>query len=80
MEIVYKKISDLKPYKNNPRKNESAVNAVASSIKEFGFKVPIVIDADGEIIAGHTRIKAAKKLKLTEVPCIIADDINSIKQ
>lgn len=75
MEIVFKKVGELKPYKNNPRNNAGAVDAVAASIKEFGFKVPIVIDADGEIIAGHTRLKAAKKLKLVEVPCIIADDL-----
>ena len=75
MEIGYKKVSDLKPYKNNPRKNDGAVDAVAASIKEFGFKVPIVIDGNNEIVAGHTRLKAAKKLKLTEVPCIVADDL-----
>lgn len=75
MKIIYKAIEELKPYKRNPRKNESAVDAVAASIKEFGFKVPIVIDANGEIIAGHTRLKAAKKLELTEVPCIVADDL-----
>ncbi|MDE6398877.1 MAG: ParB N-terminal domain-containing protein, partial [Clostridiales bacterium] len=70
MEITYKAIGDLKPYKNNPRNNDGAVDAVAASIKEFGFKIPIVIDTDGEIIAGHTRLKAAKKLGLNEVPCI----------
>ena len=77
VQIVYKTIKELKPYKNNPRNNDGAVDAVAASIKEFGFKVPIVIDADGEIIAGHTRLKAAKKLELKEVPCIIADDLTS---
>jgi len=75
MQVINYKIEDLKPYKRNPRKNDGAVDAVAASIKEFGFKVPIVIDADGEIIAGHTRFKAAKKLGLKEVPCIIADDL-----
>lgn len=74
-QIIYKPLGELKPYKRNPRKNDGAVDAVAASIKEFGFKVPIVIDADGEIIAGHTRFKAAKKLGLKEVPCIIADDL-----
>ncbi|OPZ87358.1 MAG: DNA adenine methyltransferase YhdJ [Firmicutes bacterium ADurb.Bin419] len=73
--IVYKKIDELKPYKNNPRKNDKAVKAVADSIKEFGFKVPIIIDSNMEIIAGHTRLKAAKRLKYKEVPCIIADDL-----
>lgn len=75
MEIIYKKIEDLKPYKRNPRKNEEAVEYVANSIKEFGFKVPIIIDKNNEIIAGHTRLLASKELKLKEVPCIIADDL-----
>lgn len=76
MDIINKKISDIKPYEKNPRKNDEAVEYVANSIKEFGFKVPIVIDKDGVIIAGHTRYKASKKLGLKEVPCIIADDLN----
>ena len=76
MEIVYKKIGEIKPYKRNPRNNDNAVDAVAKSISEFGFKVPIVIDKDGEIVAGHTRYKASKKLGLKEVPCIVADDLN----
>lgn len=75
MKIVEKKLSELKEYENNPRHNEGAVDAVAASIKEFGFKVPIVIDSDGVIIAGHTRKKAAEKLGLKTVPCIIADDL-----
>ena len=75
VQIVYKTIDELKPYKRNPRNNDGAVDAVAASIKEFGFKIPIVIDTDGEIIAGHTRLKAAQKLGLAEVPCIIADDL-----
>ncbi len=73
--IVVKSLSDLIPYANNPRNNDGAVDAVAASIKEFGFKVPIVIDGEGVIVAGHTRYKAAKKLKLDEVPCIVADDL-----
>lgn len=75
MEIVNKKIEDLKPYENNPRLNDEAVEYVANSIKEFGFKVPIVIDTDNVIVAGHTRYKASKKLGLEEVPCIVADDL-----
>jgi site-specific DNA-methyltransferase (adenine-specific) len=75
MEIIYKQTSELIPYINNPRKNDKAVDAVASSIKNFGFKVPIIIDSQGEIIAGHTRLKAAKKLDIKEVPCLIADDL-----
>lgn len=76
MDIISKKIDELTPYERNPRKNEAAIDAVAASIKNFGFKVPIVIDKDGVIIAGHTRLSAAKKLGLEEVPCIIADDLS----
>ena len=75
MELIYKKLDEIHPYENNPRKNDDAVDAVAASIKEFGFKVPIIVDNDGEIIAGHTRYKAAKKLKIKEVPTITADDL-----
>jgi len=76
LKIVYRKINDLTPYDNNPRLNDAAVDAVAKSIEEFGFKVPIVIDKDGVIVAGHTRLKAAKQLHIDEVPCIIADDLS----
>lgn len=76
LKIIYKKTEDLIPYINNPRNNDGAVDKVASSIKNFGFKVPIVVDGDNEIIAGHTRLKAAKKLGMDEVPCIVADDLN----
>ena len=75
MKIIDKKVSELLPYANNPRRNDPAVDAVAASIREFGFKVPIVIDSNNEIIAGHTRLKAAKRLGLQTVPCIIADDL-----
>lgn len=75
MNILELELNKLKPYENNPRNNEEAVEPVANSIKEFGFKVPIVIDKDNVIIAGHTRYKAAKKLKLDKIPCIIADDL-----
>ncbi len=75
MEIIYKKLSDLREYENNPRNNEDAVEAVANSINEFGFKVPIIIDGNNIIIAGHTRYKASHRIGLTEVPCIIADDL-----
>lgn len=75
MQIVMKAISELKPYEKNPRRNENAVEAVANSIKAFGFKVPVVIDGDGVIVCGHTRFKAAKRLGLAEVPCIVADDL-----
>lgn len=76
MEIIVKKVSDLKQYEKNPRKNDAGVKYLANSIKEFGFKVPIVIDKDNVIVCGHTRYKAAKQLKLKEVPCIVATDLN----
>lgn len=75
MQIIEKNINELTPYENNPRKNDRSVNYVENSIKEFGFKVPIVIDSNGEIIAGHTRYKAAVKLKMETVPCIVAVDL-----
>lgn len=75
MQIYDKPLGWLTPYENNPRNNDEAVEPVANSISEFGFKVPIVATSDGEIINGHTRWKAAKKLKLKTVPVIIADDL-----
>lgn len=75
MNITDIRTCDLKPYENNPRLNEDAVDLVAASIDEFGFKQPIVVDKDLIIIAGHTRWKAAQKLGLETVPCIQADDL-----
>lgn len=75
MNIIEINISDIKEYENNPRNNENAIGPVANSIKEFGFKVPIILDRDNVIVAGHTRIRAAKKLGLETVPCVIADDL-----
>ena len=75
MQITEKELTWLKPYANNPRDNASAVEPVANSIKEFGFKVPIVATSDGEIINGHTRFKASKLLGLKKVPVIISDDL-----
>lgn len=74
-EIVYKELGDLIPYERNPRKNEKAVEAVCESIRQFGFKNPIVIDAQNVIICGHTRALAAKALGIKQVPCIVADDL-----
>ena len=76
MEIKMVKVDDLKPYENNPRFNDDAVQYVAKSIKEFGFKVPIVLDKNNVIVAGHTRYKASMELGLKEVPCIVADDLS----
>lgn len=75
MNITEKPLADLTPYENNPRHNEAAIEAVAASIREFGFKVPIVIDREGVIVAGHTRVAAAHRLGLETVPAIIADDL-----
>lgn len=75
LQIVYKNISSLNIYENNPRFNEDAVEPVANSIKQFGFKVPIIIDSSNIIVAGHTRLKAAKQLGMDKVPCIIASDL-----
>lgn len=75
MNIIEKNITEIRPYEKNPRKNDNAVDAVAASIKEFGFRVPVVIDSKGVIVCGHTRYKAAKKLGIDTVPCVVADDL-----
>ena len=75
MNIENIRLEDLHPYERNPRKNDAAVEPVAESIRQFGFRVPIIIDRNNEIIAGHTRLKAAELLGMTEVPCIRADDL-----
>ena len=75
MQVIERDLSSIRPYENNPRQNDAAVQYVANSIKEFGWKQPIVIDKDGVIIAGHTRWKAAKKLGMKTAPCIMADDL-----
>lgn len=76
MNIVNLSVSDLIPYENNPRHNEAAVDAVAESIKQFGFLVPIVIDKNNVIAAGHTRLMAAQKLGMDVVPCVMAEDLS----
>ena len=75
MNIQNISLSDIHPYARNPRKNDEAVRNVAASIREFGFLVPLVIDRNHEIVAGHTRYKAAKSLGVKEVPCVIADEL-----
>lgn len=75
MKIEYQKVDALIPYENNPRINDGAVEAVAASIKEFKFRNPIIVDKNNVIIAGHTRLRAAKKLGLEEVPTIRAEDL-----
>lgn len=75
MKIEYLKTDELIPYTNNPRNNDDAVDYVANSIREFGFKNPVIVDKDNTVVCGHTRLKAAKKLGIKEVPCIRADDL-----
>jgi hypothetical protein len=75
LKIEYVDIDSIKPYENNPRHNEEAIPYVMNSIKEFGFKNPIIIDKNNVIIAGHTRLESAKRLGMKEVPIIHADDL-----
>lgn len=76
MQIEMMSIQDVHPYENNPRMNDNAVDAVAESIKQYGFKVPIVVDTEHVIVTGHTRLRAAEKLGMTEVPVIVASDLS----
>lgn len=75
MKIIDMPIGDVIPYKNNPRRNDAAVKPVMESLKEFGWKQPIVIDKDNVIVCGHTRLRAAKRLKMKTIPCVMADDL-----
>lgn len=75
MKVIMRSIADVIPYENNPRVNDKAVEAVAASLKEFGFKQPIVVDSAGVIVVGHTRLKAAKLLGMDKVPVVVADDL-----
>ena len=79
MQIELRNIDDIRPYEQNPRVNDQAVEAVARSIQEFGFKVPVLVDKDYVIIAGHTRRLAAIKLGLKEVPVIVAADLSPVQ-
>lgn len=74
-QIVYKKVSELKLNKKNPRKNDGAVDTVAKSIEKYGFKNPLIIDKNNVVWCGNTRLKASRKLGLKEVPCIVANDL-----
>lgn len=73
--IEFRSIDSIRPYEKNPRQNDDAVDAVAASLKEFGFRQPIVVDVDGVIVCGHTRFKAAQKLGLAKVPVHVAKDL-----
>ncbi len=79
MKVITLAVDKIIPYENNPRNNDEAVPYVANSIKEFGFKVPIILDKDNVIIAGHTRLKAAISLGMETVPCVIAEDLDDEK-
>ena len=76
MNIVEKDINQIIPYDNNPRRNDNAVEPLMKSIKKYGFKQPIVIDTHNVVVVGHTRLKAAIKLGLKTVPCVVADDLS----
>lgn len=76
IKVQWLTVKELQPYVNNPRKNDKAVEAVAASIKNFGFNVPITVDKDHVIVTGHTRLKAAIKLGMTEVPVIVLDNLD----
>lgn len=75
IKIIEKDINELVPYENNARINDKAIDVVANSIQEFGFKNPCIIDKNNVLVAGHTRVEACKKLGITKVPCIVADDL-----
>ena len=76
MNIIQRRIEEIKTYDKNPRRNDKAVEAVAKSIQEFGFRQPIVVDAGGVIVVGHTRYKAALRLGLKTVPVHVAADLS----
>ena len=75
MKIKEMSVEKLIPYANNPRHNDTAVDAVVASIRQFGFKQPIVVDKENVVIAGHTRLQAAKVIGMDTVPCVVADDL-----
>lgn len=81
MEIVYKKINELKPYENNSRTHdESQIKQICESIKEYGWTNPVLIDEKGMIIAGHGRVEAGKKLDIKEVPCIVLSGLTEVQK
>ena len=78
MQIIERRLEELRPYEHNTRKNDEAVEKVAESIKQFGFNVPIMVDHENVIIAGHTRLKAAEALGLKKVPVLVVDDLDAL--
>ena len=79
LKMKIRKVADLLPYARNPRKNDEAVERMASAIKEFGFRIPIIARSDGTLVDGHLRLKAAQLLGLSEVPVVLADDLTDIQ-
>lgn len=77
MQIEMLPIDSVREFEGNPRRNDAAVGPVARSINEFGFRVPVIVDRDNVLVAGHTRVKAARQLGLTEVPAVRADDLTA---
>ena len=75
LEIKMVPIDDIKPYAKNPRKNETAIEPVMASIKQFGFRIPMVLDKNNVVVCGHTRLMAARRLEMTELPCVYVDDL-----
>jgi ParB-like chromosome segregation protein Spo0J len=76
VKIIEFETEKLIPYARNPRKNDHAIDRMASTILEFGFRVPILVQSDGHVIDGHLRLKAAKKIALETVPAIVVDDLS----
>lgn len=79
MDVIQKKVSEIKPYEKNPRMNDSAVKEVRKSIEQFGWQQPIVVDSDGVIIVGHTRFKAAQEMGLETVPVVVASNLTPVQ-
>lgn len=80
IKVIRKSLKDIKGYEQNPRKNDKAVNAVYESIKKFGFRNPIIINSEGIILAGHTRLEALKKMGAEEADCIEISDLTEEQQ
>jgi site-specific DNA-methyltransferase (adenine-specific) len=76
-QVEWIEVASLTPYDKNPRKNDETVPYLKNSIQRFGFKVPLVIDKDGTVVTGHTRLKAALELGMERVPCVRADDLTA---
>src|SRR5947208_2793473 len=74
LQLVYRSVAELTPYAGNPRKNDRAVERMCVSIQEFGFKVPVLATSSGEVVDGHLRLKAARRLRMETVPVILCDN------